>query len=190
VSTDTNIPDLAFIEKDPDLQFDRPPADQKTGADLKNLLDYVFSHEIYAVGWAQYTPYFNDGSTCIFGVNMGTAALLSSVLPEDEEYLDVDELDRYVDTIIHGAWNDEDFYDEHAEHLIDVTDSVSTVWDVTQRTLVPTGLTDPPAWHALKKLAAALVSGEFDVVLRSNFGEHSKVIATPHGFIVKWYDHD
>ena len=38
---------------------------------IKQISDEVFSAmpEIYAFGWTQYAPYFNDGDPCIFGVN-------------------------------------------------------------------------------------------------------------------------
>lgn len=38
---------------------------------LKNCLEHFFKKhpDIKAIGWTQYTPYFNDGEECVFNVN-------------------------------------------------------------------------------------------------------------------------
>lgn len=44
-------------------------AEQKPGEELLPLLDAVLASEIVdAVRWTQFTPYFNDGEACVFGV--------------------------------------------------------------------------------------------------------------------------
>lgn len=42
--------------------------------------------EVEAIRWAQYTPYFNDGEPCVFGVNNATVKLVGD--EDDGEYGD------------------------------------------------------------------------------------------------------
>jgi hypothetical protein len=43
---------------------------QRPGEELLPLLDSVLAvPNVHSVRWTQYTPYFNDGDACIFGVN-------------------------------------------------------------------------------------------------------------------------
>jgi len=47
------------------------------------LLDAVLEqHNVHSVRWTQYTPYFNDGEPCIFGINEIYVKMLSGY--EDE----------------------------------------------------------------------------------------------------------
>lgn len=40
------------------------------GAVKEAMLEFFAKHpEVQALGWTQYTPYFNDGDECIFGVH-------------------------------------------------------------------------------------------------------------------------
>ena len=40
---------------------------------------------ITTIAWTQYTPYFNDGDTCVFGVNEMTFRLESDALLEEDD---------------------------------------------------------------------------------------------------------
>lgn len=43
---------------------------QKTAEEFKAALDVLFAVDgVKAVVWTQYTPYFNDGDPCTFGIN-------------------------------------------------------------------------------------------------------------------------
>lgn len=44
--------------------------------------------EVKAVRWTQYTPYFNDGEACEFGVHAADFAVPRSSLAEDPSYAD------------------------------------------------------------------------------------------------------
>jgi hypothetical protein len=51
-------------------------AEQWPGTQFLPLLDAVLNQPgVAAVRWTQYTPYFNDGDPCIFGVNDFTVKL-------------------------------------------------------------------------------------------------------------------
>ena len=44
--------------------------EQKPGEEFLPLLDAVLKCDrVHSVRWSQYTPYFNDGDACVFGVN-------------------------------------------------------------------------------------------------------------------------
>ncbi len=61
---------------------------QKPGKYFLPLLDAVLAQpNVHSVRWTQYTPYFNDGDPCIFGVN-GVLVKLLDGDPEDGDYGD------------------------------------------------------------------------------------------------------
>jgi len=57
---------------------------------LKALTDFMAEHpEVESLQWTQYTPYFNDGDACEFGVTEPEVKLSGRPIgDEDEEYLD------------------------------------------------------------------------------------------------------
>lgn len=165
--------------------------EQKTAKDFQDALEELFKHEVYAIAWTQYTPHFNDGDVCIFGVNVGANVLLTSALPDDEEYLDPDDAERLLYNML---WDDSYLQDTTIEgfdeQYLCVTSSSSTTWDYESREWKETGLVDPPAWHAAQVLVNDLQSGAYNDVLLENFGDHASVIATRNEFIVRAWEHD
>ncbi len=91
-------------------------------AELKKEFPVMFaplfakSKKITSFGWSQYTPYFNDGDECTFGVNISDININGS----DES--DVDFLDWRMKYVLNGeqkyidqlAGNDKLDYDEYA----------------------------------------------------------------------------
>lgn len=65
---------------------------------LKTLFSDFFeaAPECKTVTWTQYTPYFNDGDACVFGVNEPS---FSSNLPED-----IEEMSYYGDGSPEDGW--------------------------------------------------------------------------------------
>ena len=54
--------------------------------------DFFAKHEwVETFKWHQYTPYFNDGDECVFGVS------------NDDDSLEINEVDYYDDAIYHNA---------------------------------------------------------------------------------------
>lgn len=68
------------------------------------LLSVFDKHsELVAIGWTQYTPFFNDGDTCEFGVN----DLCATTVPEEvEENLYEWEYDGYAGESIKERYKD------------------------------------------------------------------------------------
>lgn len=112
------------------LEAAKKEAAEKIGDALKELLEPTFKANptLLGVRWAQYTPYFNDGDTCVFGVNEVRASI-SDVKNSDYEdgysYLygtetpiktAVNELQHFLneaEEILHSAFGD------HAQITID-----------------------------------------------------------------------
>ena len=78
--------------------------------------------EIHSIRWEQYTPYFNDGDTCVFGVRELRYKLTT---PLDKEY--------------------DDYGDGYSE-----TYNIGERWDKTKQRFVEVELT--PALKALKEM--------------------------------------
>lgn len=126
-------------------------------AAVKEAFKEVFSAhpEIASIWWTQYTPYFNDGDSCTFGVNEFSVDLVS----DEKEKSEDDE--------------DEDDYDNEGRH--DVYSLVKSK-DKTQRDI----------GKAVAKLEKELPED----ILEHVFGDHTKIVATPKGFVIKEYEHD
>lgn len=117
---------------------------------------------IEAIKWEQYTPYFNDGDACEFGI-MGEVRVRFE--GDDEEAGD------YEDGF-HETWgltfkNDAGDYPYANIEGYELTDETR---------------------EALK--AADFNFNRFEDVLQTNFGDPAEVTATKEGFKVEFYDHD
>ncbi len=68
-----------------DISFSRTPVKQRPISELEPLLSAVVNHpDVKALRWTQYTPYFNDGEPCEFG--LGEITVLPAGLSPLEEY--------------------------------------------------------------------------------------------------------
>lgn len=145
------------------------------GEEFKAFFEKV--PEVATVEWRQYTPYFNDGDTCEFGVHDAAfkpnrTAL--ATLPED----------------VAGklkATPDEDMSDGGYDDVQGIIKEHTTLhWK-------PTGKRE--ATKRERELISAceslngLVNGLGDV-MKGIFGDHVRVTATAAGFDVDEYDHD
>lgn len=125
---------------------------------------------VTAVTWTQYTPYFNDGDTCVFSVNEPYFTNAN-----DEQMEDVTRWGEYEGEA-EGVWSesdwifsgDSDYCRERRKDLnLEGTDSQSIV-----------------------KFSRLIQSGEMDTVIQAMFGDHVRVTATRDGFDVDDCDHD
>lgn len=123
---------------------------------------------VSAVVWTQYTPYFNDGETCEFGVN--DPCFTNAPDPENinwGEYEGEEEnvwaLESYVLT------SDREYYVEE------------------QKLALSSGNVDAASCSLLSKM---ICSGELEDVMEAMFGNHVKVIATRDGFDIEDFNHD
>lgn len=127
---------------------------------------------ITGVVWTQYTPYFNDGDTCVFSVQDPTF----TNAPVDE-LSDIRWGDYEGDT--EGVWA--------ADNVGYVLESDREYHQDTKNAILAVGGVDAAACALFSK---AVGSSEMEDVMQAMFGDHVKVIATREGFDVEDYDHD
>jgi hypothetical protein len=87
---------------------------QKRGQEIFKLAFKEFfeaNPEVNVVGWRQYTPYFNDGDTCVFGTTASYAFISNAKDYSNIEYGEYDGEDESV-------WVNDDDYGDHNEELI------------------------------------------------------------------------
>lgn len=147
--------------------------DQKPIEDLAPVLQAVLDDPtIVEFGWTQYTPYFNDGDVCEFGVNELWVRTTAEVDTEEREYDDYDlslwghpSLGR-VEWEYRGEW--------------------------PNRTYEPVGYQGPDEarYMRLKELNDALTSGAHETALLDAFGDHAMVTVRKDGIQVDSYEHD
>jgi hypothetical protein len=119
---------------------------------------------VRAVRWRQYTPYFNDGDECVFGVDSiyvktGDDTDTSYVELADDDYDEDDELSDYGDGFLG------DFSLNYGKNEGKYPEIYAAV----------KAFPDTRAFH---------------VDLIKHFGDHATVTATPAGFKVEGYEHD
>lgn len=114
-----------------------------------------------AVVWAQYSPYFNDGEECVFGVHAPTFTNASVDIPSRDlawgEYVGEEE----------GIWT----YGDNCYGDVDVP--------------MPKEYED-----IVNAFDGALQSGSMEDIMRAMFGNHVLVTLTRDGATVDEYDHD
>jgi hypothetical protein len=122
--------------------------------------------------WNQYTPYFNDGDPCEFGVNEVRVLVGETESSVDHEYGDasLSTYDLYTKSGAYvGEWPD--------RHM----DLDGTTW-----VELPNGASARDIYVALTDLKTSA----WEDVCRTNFGDHAEVTATRRGFSVEFYEHD
>lgn len=123
--------------------------------------------EVESLFWYQYTPYFNDGDECVFGVHDIEMELSEDFCKQiGIEHRPVDFEESYVE----GA-------------------SLYTLRDYSG------GYSDPkirPGAEALYEDLKALkdASQELEDLFKAAFGDHALVVADRNGFRVDHYEHD
>lgn len=138
--------------------------EQRPLSELEPLMRAVLDDPtIKAFGWTQYTPYFNDGEPCEFGV--GTPWFVGA----DEE-VDLDEVDTYNHEL--SSWGDG--HPSLGKRTRDGTYTGS----------------NEASYDRAKALSDALEAGEFEDVLLEAFGDHAAVRVTRDGITVDEYSHD
>lgn len=116
--------------------------------------------EIQAIAWVQYTPYFNDGDSCEFGIrdfNLKLSKAERVRLGENEE--DVDEFDindvNYWESDVH--WSNKSAEAEHYRNIESYLNSFAE---------------------------------SLEDIFKSAFGDHAQVVCTREGFTVDEHDHE
>lgn len=125
---------------------------------------------ITAVIWAQYTPYFNDGDTCEFGVN---EPHFTNAEGEQMNYISrwgVYEGDE------EGVWSSESW-----------ALTSDSEWAKKARSKMDMSGID---LASISKFSGMIQSSEMEDVMEAMFGDHVRVVATRDGFDVDDHDHD
>lgn len=161
--TDTETP--AAIEGRPitgEISKGRRGSTEQWGAPrFLEMLDAVLNAPgVVSVAWQQYTPYFNDGDACEFGVYGFTVEVTDPPAEAESERYDYD---SDIEHAYFSAWAFHDYVN---------------------------GVRTPnhPVHGPLMALDDA--SGHFENVLYDHFGDHAHVFATRDGFTVETYEHD
>ena len=126
---------------------------------------------IQAIVWTQYTPYFNDGETCVFNVNDPTF----TNSPNGEDVSPWGEYEGEDDTI----WA--------CQSVSDILKSDREYYAEDKRRIVEAGGVDGDLCDAFDRM---LLSSEMEDVFLAMFGDHVKVTATRDGFDIDDYEHD
>lgn len=114
-------------------------------------------------GWNQYTPYFNDGSTCVFSAN-------TDYLKINGDYVDESVWISKVNIINYGKWN-----------------SSKKVYE--GRIEEPNPSYDQELSEIVEKIIDFLNQFDNDFYLHK-FGDHCEVLITPQGSIIDEFDHE
>lgn len=139
-------------------------AEQRPIEELQPLLAAVLADEfVTEFGWTQYTPYFNDGEPCIFGVNTPWVRTTEDSDASASYELDVDSSHP---TLGNRVYREGRFYD------IDRS---------PERTAT---------YERCKAFAAAIEGGAFEDVFLEAFGDHAEVTVRRDGITVEFYSHD
>lgn len=115
------------------------------------------------IRWEQYTPYFNDGDTCTFGVGEWTVhRAVEDATDEDGDYVDLSGRCLYHE-LTGRSW--EPGYEERVAARS--ADDVAFIADFE-----------------------ALLAACSEELLLAVLGDHVQVVATADGFTVEDYDHE
>lgn len=131
---------------------------------MKGLFKAFFdAHpEVKTVHWTQYTPYFNDGDECVFGVHdVHFTKTLFTELNEREH-----------------AWGEED------DGIV-----IDRLWDDATRKFVKNDI-DQTLVNDMNKLSSICMGSANEDVMKAMFGDHVWVKAHANGFDVEEYSHD
>jgi hypothetical protein len=143
---------------------------QRSLEDLAPLLRAVLDADMIELfGWTQYTPYFNDGDTCVFRVHK---PWFRTVHDPDPEL--ADDCDFYDLTL-----------DQHPTLALTRWDSVARRMMKIERDAATTHVSE-----VCRAFSDALTSGAFDDVLLNAFGDHANVRVRRGGITVQSYEHD
>jgi len=141
--------------------YARSNEEQRPILELVALLDEAFTHpEVKAIRWRAYTPYWNDGSPCVFHVSD------CGFLFEGADENDGDHEDGFIEPSMVDWYRKED---NDPNYLSAIT---------------------PKIVMATEKVEDALHSGHYNVELLEYFGDPAQVTATREGFDVEDYEHE
>lgn len=129
---------------------------------------------VVALGWHQYTPYFNDGEPCEFSVGELYLKLDAEVFGELEE-----------DDEVWGFPDDEHWVSHYG--IYSYGDQTGSLRYASSNKIYALNGVDTAY---LDELFGKWNASAFESVALENFGDHAKIEATAEGFSVDYFDHD
>lgn len=157
------------------IRRDRSQVPQASPLEFLSFIDTLLALPgVTAVGWTQYTPYFNDGDPCEFSVGEISLQLDPEVFGEVE---DDDTWGLEGDNWI-SSYGLKQMIDRSLPYPQKYQDS-NYRWEIN-------GIDTKPYAEAMKGWDA----GSFEAVAAENFGDHATVTATRDGFSVDYLEHD
>jgi hypothetical protein len=130
------------------------------------------------VAWTQYTPWFNDGDPCEFGVHDFTFHTHKDVNGDDEEGGDSE---AYY----------ERYYEDGPEFASKCRKELYTGYSETERrSIYERNEQFDPQYAEAKETASKLLNAIPQDIYRSMFGDHVAVKVTRDGVDVEEYEHD
>lgn len=158
-----------------ELVFNTRQVAQRPLSELEPLIRAVLDDElIHSFGWTQYTPYFNDGDPCIFGIREPWFLTVKDV----GEDFDIEDFDEY------------DYEISGHPTLGEVEYSWSVVNGKNVRVIKSYEGEHRESWDRCNALDEAIDSDAFDQVLLEAFGDHASVTISRSGIQVEFYSHD
>ena len=118
---------------------------------------------VTTIRWTQYTPYFNDGSECVFSVYEPEIEVTASYLQRHPD----------IEATTCDASEGEE---EPSERFI-------SSWQLDERNKD----NYPGLWEAVEAIKELLTAED---ILRHVFGEHAEIVVTPEKIEVEEYEHD
>ncbi|MBM4707887.1 hypothetical protein GS982_01575 [Rhodococcus hoagii] len=179
--------------------------EQRPIQEFLDALDALFAFpEVEAVRWEQYTPYFNDGDACEFGIREVRIKFVGG----DEEAGERE--DGFIESGLDfpPGYFDTHSYGDYKYYAADGTEvDANKRWGmrgVTSKHVFPEGkaratYTDMKFYvngevrEDIEKAYgdfARRVGGAHEIDLRKHFGDPAQVTATREGFDVEFYEHE
>lgn len=151
------------------------------GSGAGNLFKEFFEQNpnVYALQWAQYTPYFNDGDPCTFSV--GDVAMALRPLTEDSDIWN-----GYPADYEESEGNEKTWFDSYELARCRDWKADPKVYDLTAEFIAAGGTQELyDSYKAVNKF----VAGQQDL-MEALFGDHVVVRATPTDIVTEEYEHD
>lgn len=166
------------------------PGDQRPIEELAPIFQALLDDpNVVEFGWTQYTPYFNDGDVCEFGVYEPWIRTVDDMDVDDIYELEVSDVHPTLGNHSY-VMRDKTPAEIEVERLRRATPSypnpyVSThTWDRVERK------TKYPETYLRAKELHAIQGGEYEWGMKAAFGDHAQVTVTRDGIQVDEYSHD
>lgn len=169
------MPNVLEMPVEGNVVYSYKMPDQKPLSELAPYLNDVLDDPIvHSLRWNQYTPYFNDGEPCVFGVG----EMYVKLVDDDTDPEETDEQDGYL-----TAWNDAF---KQRIGVFKWTNYQAKEYEVVGDAANPELL---DAWLCLIK---EFNSGCYNHALLNAYGDHARVTVDPSEdkIYIEFYDHE